>query len=340
MRRTKQKEASSLDFQPALCSFARELKLYDPGRSMLAKSLSAPALKPSRPTSPIPALLKPIALLDQLELCHTTAAAARSLGLSQPTVSRRQRVLVQDLQLQPVPQRHPHRLRHQPHQGLLLLRRAAQWHRLQAGAWRLGLNPWQGVLLGDCPERSLFGHPLRWLELLQAAVVDGALLSSLDLSLLEPGGWSQPSDGPQPWRGAWLWPLTSHPLGLLLPPGESGVPSWSSVLVPPEFHAPGLAAAVRQRHWQAVAAPKRCLRHQPWAELLSSRAMPLLASSPWAVQLIAQLPGWSWQPLADGARETLWLLTQPQIWQHAEVALEPQLASWRIQLSPDDSTSA
>jgi hypothetical protein len=68
--------------------------------------------------------------------------------------------------------------------------------------------------------------------------------------------------------------------------------------------------------------------------------MPLLASSPWAVQLIAQLPGWSWQPLADGARETLWLLTQPQIWQQAEVALEPQLASWRIQLSPDDSTSA
>ena len=51
------------------------------------------------PTQPGQALLQDIRLLDLLEISGTSLEASRVCGLSQPTVSRRTRVLVEEFNL-------------------------------------------------------------------------------------------------------------------------------------------------------------------------------------------------------------------------------------------------
>ncbi len=108
----------------------------------------AKPLSPKPTAYRTPELLQPIQLLDLLELGGTTTAAAKALGLSQPTVSRRARHLVRDLDLKSNPDLHERALRYGGSSCLQLLRRACQAHRLEAGAWRVGSCPWHQGKVG------------------------------------------------------------------------------------------------------------------------------------------------------------------------------------------------
>lgn len=258
-----------------------------------------PPLNRASATYQTPRLLQPIQLLDLLELEGTTAAAARALGISQPSVSRRRRQLVQELGIDQGP-------------CLQLLRHACQAHRLEAGAWRLGSSPWlEAALLRQQRGRAVparFRHPRTWRELVAGYVLDGALLSGLDLDLLMPELAMARSDVVA-WQECLLLPVARGRLGLLLPPVLKGLPPrWSQVAVPPQTMAPGLAALVRRHQWQCLHAAPSCQSAPAWGEWLRQQNMPTVASPAWVHQLRAHLPGWHWQPWPGGLDEQHWLL--------------------------------
>ncbi|WP_411872057.1 LysR family transcriptional regulator [Vulcanococcus limneticus] len=87
-----------------------------------------------------PNLLRDVLLIDMLELTGSTAAAARVLSLSQPTVSRRYRALARDLGLVRQPHLRPGR-RFGESSCLQLLRKGLSLHRWQAGVLRIGGRP-------------------------------------------------------------------------------------------------------------------------------------------------------------------------------------------------------
>lgn len=264
-----------------------------------------------------PRVLRPIELLDLLELGGTTAAAARALGISQPSVSRRTRQLMQELGLPAPGVSQALGLRFGQSRCLQLLRRACQTHRLEAGAWRLGCSPWleaalqQQQLCAGVPGR--FRQPGAWRELVAGHALDGALLSGLDLQLLLPELADATGDGVA-WQECVLLPITRVPLGLLLPPGLAGLPArWSQVAVPPQAMAPGVAAQVRQRQWQCLHAPPSCQAAPAWGEWLRQLNTPTAASPAWARELRRHLSDWRWQPWPDEVAEQQWLLVLESI---------------------------
>jgi hypothetical protein len=259
-------------------------------------------------------VLRPIELLDLLELGGTTAAAAMALGISQPSVSRRSRQLMQELGL---PAAGAGGLRFGESRCLQLLRRACQAHRLEAGAWRLGCSPWlEGVLQArqlwsGVPGR--FRQPAAWRELVAGHALDGALLSGLDLQLLVPELPAGQRDGVA-WQECLLLPIARVPLGLLLPPGLAGLPPrWSQVAVPPQAMAPGVAAQVRQRQWQCLHAPPSCQAAPAWGEWLRQQNTPTVASPAWARELRLHLSEWRWLPWPDEVDEQHWLMVLESI---------------------------
>ena len=272
-----------------------------------------------------PGVLEPIELLDLLELTGTTSAAAAALGMSQPTVSRRSRRLIQELSLKSRKPKALQALRYSETSCLRLLRRASQNHRLEAGTWRLGGSPLQHQLLrskrasGDLPLR--FRHPRAWQELLRAHCLDGALVPGLDLRELLPtqadgAGAGGSGGGFTAWDDCLLMPVGSMPLGLLLPPGIApALSTWSEVWVPPQQDAPGLASWVRQQQWRSVHAPRQCHRREDWAALLLNTPKPLLCSAGWAQRLMPLLGGWAWHPCPEGAEDQTWLLVLGWIWE-------------------------
>ena len=265
-----------------------------------------------------PGVLEPIELLDLLELTGTTSAAAAALGMSQPTVSRRSRRLIQELSLKSRKPKALQALRYSETSCLRLLRRASQNHRLEAGTWRLGGSPWQQKLLrsprspGDLPMR--FRHPWAWQELLHSHCLDGALVSGLDLREVPPPGSAGQGFDPYAttavlWDGCLMQPLGPVPLGLLLPPGASTpLEVWSEVVVPAQHDAPGLASWVRQQQWRCLHAPRSCHRPGEWAVLLQQWRQPLLCPQGWAQLLMPTLVEWRWQALPSGGTDPLWLL--------------------------------
>ena len=287
-----------------------------------------------------PGVLEPIQLLDWLELSGTTAAAAQALGVSQPTVSRRSRRLIQELSLQSRRPKPLEALRYRETTCLRLLRRASQWHRLEAGSWRLGASPWQLPVLRSMPSWAAaplrFRHPLAWRELLEAHAIDGALISGLDLQQALPDGLDiTPDPALTPirlWQGCLLHPLPQQRLGLLLPPDQpEPPPSWETVAVPPQQAAPGLASLVRQRQWHCLQAPQLCQEPQAWGSWLEHVRRPLLASMAWAEALKPHLGGWHWWPWPQSDGDQLWLLSLSEVWQeHQGLASLPALLASAI----------
>ncbi len=274
-----------------------------------------------------PGVLQPIEVLDHLELSGSTTGAATSLKMSQPTVSRRSRILINDLALKPRPVKALQALRYGETPCLKLLRRASQWHRLEAGAWRLGASPWQLPVLrsmqGWAAVPLRFRHPLAWRELLQAHAIDGALISGLDLQLALPEAFettSEPAVAPiRLWQDCLLHPLTPQRLGLLLPPDlAEPPPSWETVAVPLQQSAPGLASLVRQRQWLSLQAPRGCQEPMAWGQWLAQVQRPLLAPRVWAEALKPHLVGWHWWPWPDHEGDRLWLLGLGEVWQEHE----------------------
>ena len=198
----------------------------------------------------LPELLHDIRLLDLLELCGTTVQTSRLLHISQPTISRRYRILSKDFGLV----RDRRQLSHCNYgtsAAMRLLRLGCRAHRLAAGVARIGSDLLHHPLLAGCPwllpTPQRFRAAANWLELVRQGVLDGALISGLELEEAE-GVNHQELE---------LLPLGQLPLALAFCPKApvlvGAVPGRpapggrvAEVLVPDRGVAPGLRRLLRE----------------------------------------------------------------------------------------------
>lgn len=186
----------------------------------------------------LPELLQDIRLLDLLELCGTAVQTSPLLQLSQPTISRRYRILAEDFGLVR-DRRQLWGCGYGTSATMRLLRLGCRAHRLAAGVARLGSDLLHHPLLATCP--WLLPTPQRyraaanWLELVRQGVLDGALLSGLELE--EAKGMNR--------QELELLPLGALPLALALCP-EAPAEQAAEVLVPGRGMAPGLRRLLRE----------------------------------------------------------------------------------------------
>ncbi|MFU8885409.1 MAG: hypothetical protein ACNA8O_08125 [Cyanobacteriota bacterium] len=136
----------------------------------------------------LPELLHDIRLLDLLELCGTTVQTSRLLQLSQPTISRRYRLLADDFGLVR-DRRQLWGCGYGTSASMRLLRLGCRAHRLAAGVARIGSDLLHHPLLAGCPwllpTPQRFRAAANWLELVRQGVLDGALISGLELEEAE-----------------------------------------------------------------------------------------------------------------------------------------------------------
>lgn len=118
----------------------------------------------------LPELLHDIRLLDLLELCGTTVQASRLLQLSQPTISRRYRLLSEDFGLVR-DRRQLWGCGYGTSAAMRLLRLGCRAHRLAAGVARIGSDLLHHPLLAGCPwllpTPQRFRAAANWLELVR-----------------------------------------------------------------------------------------------------------------------------------------------------------------------------
>ncbi len=198
----------------------------------------------------LPELLHDIRLLDLLELCGTTVHTSRLLQLSQPTISRRYRLLSEDFGLVR-DRRQLWGCGYGTSAAMRLLRLGCRAHRLAAGVARIGSDLLHHPLLAGCPwllpTPQRFRAAANWLELVRQGVLDGALISGLELEEAE-GLNHQELE---------LLPLGQLPLALAFCPKApvlvGAVPGRpapggrvAEVLVPDRGVAPGLRRLLRE----------------------------------------------------------------------------------------------
>ncbi|MFZ0407907.1 MAG: hypothetical protein WAM11_07355 [Cyanobium sp.] len=203
----------------------------------------------------LPELLHDIRLLDLLELCGTTVQASRLLWLSQPTISRRYRILAAEFGLVR-DRRQLWGCGYGTSAAMRLLRLGCRAHRLAAGVARLGSDLLHHPLLAGCPwllpTPQRFRAAANWLELVRQGVLDGALISGLELEEAE-GLNHQELE---------LLPLGQLPLALAFcpdapvlvgappdrptPKGRAPGGRVAEVLVPDRGVAPGLRRLLRE----------------------------------------------------------------------------------------------
>ncbi|MEB3350615.1 MAG: hypothetical protein VKO00_11435 [Cyanobacteriota bacterium] len=218
-----------------------------------------------------PDLLQDLRLLDLLELSGSTLEAGRASGYSQPTVSRRTRVLTQDFALSVNRDRRVGCC-YGTSPALHLLRLGCRAHRLAAGVARLGADVLLQPLLADCPwllpAPPRFRLVVSWLELVRQGVLDGALVSGLEFA-----GHTTP-----PAHDLELLPLGEQPLGLAIAPGQViTAGNLPPVLVPNRTVAQGLRQQLQQRGLAIHKAGSACHTPAQWRQRLQrgAVAMPL-----------------------------------------------------------------
>jgi hypothetical protein len=182
----------------------------------------------------LPKLLEEIRMLDLLELYGTTVQTSRVLWVSQPTISRRYRRLAADFGLVR-DRRQLWGCGYGTSATMRLLRLGCRAHRLASGVARLGSDLLHQHLLADCPwllpTPQRFRAAANWLELVRQGVLDGALISGLELQAAE-----GLNDGELE-----LLPLAELPLALgFCPEAPPLVNDLPEVLVPDRVVAPGL----------------------------------------------------------------------------------------------------
>jgi len=295
-----------------------------------------------------PELFDGLNTLDLIELCGSMAAAAGPLNLSQPTVSRRYQKISRDFGLNKASRRFLENLHYGETTCIRLLRRAFQSHRLDSSVLRIGSDPLrQGLMDGVrnvLPVPAQFRHARFLHRLVESSILDGALLSSLEIDGLLPGrpqgpdplGLGEPASGsvaappvatPQvdesivyrkaakEWHGCLLVPLGCWQLGLVAAPDVDELPPrWSEVLVPPLAWAPGLASAVRQQQWMVRQAPQAFYGSRS-QQGLASQQLPCIATASWFAALSCPPRGLRWLELPTPIREQIWLLVNPSTWE-------------------------
>ena len=245
---------------------------------MIPMCLSSAAVQTPLRRYRLPALLQDIQLLDLLELSGSTVAASRLVGLSQPSVSRRYRALATDFDL-PIERRSGRGCRYGCTPTLRHLRMACRCHRLSTGVVRLGADLLLQPLLSEAdwllPAPPRFRRIDEWLELIRQAVIDGAVLSGLELA----------AAGRRPGAGGLDWlHLGEVPLALAV--SRHWMPAVAkvcpSVLLPPESVAAGLRLACQQRGLRLSTAAGSCHDRADWLARLDRQllAMALPAGAP------------------------------------------------------------
>jgi len=231
-----------------------------------------------------PQLLRDLHLLDVLELTGTTHLAGQWLEVSQPTVSRRYRRLAVDFGLRPSRQG-AKVCRFGSSVSLRQLRHGFRWHRFEAGVVGLASDPLHQGLLEGLPGRLAMPMRFRpahqWEHLVREAVVDAALVSSLELecspSEFHPPG-ERSGDGVQ--EGAEPPPtdrvhLGQWPLALAL----ARATHRPEVLAPAAALAPGLRTLLKNRGLQ-LATTAGAGAHDPMAWLARMASCGLAAPVP------------------------------------------------------------
>jgi hypothetical protein len=222
----------------------------------------------------LPALLTDIRLLDLLELSGSTRQASRLLQISQPSVSRRYRALAEDFALRAAADTH-HGCRFGSNATMRLLRLSCRCHRLQAGVARVGTDLLHHGLLNGLPwllPAPPRFRPLReWLELVRQGVLDGALVSELELE--REGTLDAPDLD--------LHRLGPLPLALARAPAAApGTPAHSDpvpVLVPAQALAAGLRSLLSRQGWTLRSVGSGCVAPEQWHDQVRRRgcAMPV-----------------------------------------------------------------
>jgi hypothetical protein len=220
----------------------------------------------------LPELLQDIRLLDLLELSGSTVQASRLLSLSQPTVSRRYRLLAEDFGLEQEPRQHK-RCRYGTTETMRWLRLGCRAHRLAAGVARVGTDLLHQPLLAGVS--GLLSVPARyrsihsWANLVREGVLDAALVSGLEIqaagALLDLGGLQ------------WL-ELGSLPLALAIRRENGGADSpFPPVLLPMRAIAAGLHRALQGLDLSLRAAGHSCTSADQWLQRMGQHrlAMPI-----------------------------------------------------------------
>lgn len=250
----------------------------------------------------LPELLQDIRLLDLLELCGTAVQTSPLLQLSQPTISRRYRILAEDFGLVR-DRRQLWGCGYGTSATMRLLRLGCRAHRLAAGVARLGCDLLHHPLLATCP--WLLPTPQRyraaanWLELVRQGVLDGALLSGLELE--EAKGMNR--------QELELLPLGALPLALALCP-EAPAEQAAEVLVPGRGMAPGLRRLLRQLGMTLRSGGNSLQTPDDWIGRIHGSSLALVVADREA-ETWAALRRW---PLPSRPHSPVWLAL-PADWQ-------------------------
>jgi hypothetical protein len=221
----------------------------------------------------LPELLQDIRLLDLLELSGTTLHASGVLSLSQPTVSRRYRALAKDFCLERE-QRQRSGCCYGTSATMRLLRLGCRAHRLAWGVARIGgdllhqplLTPFDWLLPSPPRFRAVEG----WLELVRQGVIDGALISGLELNAAPPLDVTDLE----------LLPVGELPMALAVHPKAQlgAVGDWPTVLVPHRGVAPGLQRALQKLGLSLKSASSSRSTPQGWRQKLQSMSLAISAN--------------------------------------------------------------
>jgi hypothetical protein len=255
-------------------------------------------------------LLEDIRLLDLLELCGTTVRTSRLMQLSQPTISRRYRSLAADFGLVR-DRRQLWGCGYGTSASMRLLRLGCRAHRLAAGKARIGSDLLHHPLLAGCPwllpTPQRFRAAAYWLELVRQGVLDGALISGLELEAAA-GLNDQELE---------LLPLGELPLALAFCPEAPRLVSggqMSEVLVPDRGVAPGLWQLLQELGLSLHSGGNSLQTPNDWIGRIQGSALALvvadLEADTWAA-----LQRW---PLASSPHSPVWLVL-PADWQQHPV---------------------
>lgn len=250
----------------------------------------------------LPELLSDIRLLDLLELSGSTVGASRWLNVSQPTVSRRYQALADDFGLRREP-RSIKRCRYGSTTAVRLLRLGCRAHRLGAGVARIGVDLLHWHLLQGCdwllPVPVQFRPVCEWAELVRLGVLDGAVVSGLELN-------ATPDDDLAGLRrlelGAIALALGIHRQRRRRRPSQR-----DAVLLPHRGLAPGLHRTLLNRGLKLRSVGNGCITPEQWLQRLKTGALAIpvdpacCAPGSWAEDL---------HPMALGAalHSPVWLL--------------------------------
>lgn len=224
------------------------------------------------PNYHLPELLHDIRLLDLLELCGTTVQTSRLLQISQPTISRRYRILSKDFGLVR-DRRQLWGCGYGTSASMRLLRLGCRAHRLAAGVARIGSDLLHQPLMEGCPwllpTPQRFRAAANWLELVRQGVLDGALLSGLELE-------EAPEVNRQELELVLLGEL---PLALGFCPEAPVQPgAVPEVLVPDRGVAPGLRRLLRERGFTLRSGGTSLQTPDDWIDRIHGSSLALVVA--------------------------------------------------------------